>query len=435
MKHGLRFTLLLIAFLLVFQIRASGQETKKEPKNSTDSKEVCELHAVGIYEGQTRTGKDIHGGKAKVIVRRPGKNVILLLSSYEPVTWDIASSESTTIGKVILAGYHKQATRGLHSATEVVKAFREAKSKTCLYVGYEINTPSFRNAAKMIAEMTKLDMSSFHGKYRASLKEPFIIDGIQDDDRLLADYPKPTPLKELPKLSFHAVAMLQGRFRRRPTTSYGVFTLEGPVLDSSSTLPAGITKLTKSAGGKVYYGLSQHDVFKVDLKNKKALKMDVGMDVPRLSWPSDLTFDTKRNRLIVSTCHVYSYLYVYDSISMKWNVPFSSRKIKFAAIEYRQKDDMLYCIFAPNTERERPVLGKIDMKGNVIKETILEDPVLPGALYGGLRNSTAQLLSSGKFLVLMIYEITSVLAKRKQLLKIYVLDPENGKAWLASKSG
>ncbi len=46
-----------------------------------------ELHIVFVYEGNTRTGNQIHGERASVKVDRPGKDVVLFLGSYGSVTW------------------------------------------------------------------------------------------------------------------------------------------------------------------------------------------------------------------------------------------------------------------------------------------------------------------------------------------------------------
>jgi hypothetical protein len=42
-----------------------------------------EVHAVGVYEGVTEGGGRIHGPEVRVLVDRPGAEVILLLASYE----------------------------------------------------------------------------------------------------------------------------------------------------------------------------------------------------------------------------------------------------------------------------------------------------------------------------------------------------------------
>src|SRR4051812_28767666 len=87
---------------------------------------VSELHVVALYEGVTRTGNMIHGGKAAVRVDRPGKDVTLVVSSYNSVTWEVTAGPQTKLAKVIVSGYHRQAVK-VPEGTKVVEAFREGR--------------------------------------------------------------------------------------------------------------------------------------------------------------------------------------------------------------------------------------------------------------------------------------------------------------------
>jgi hypothetical protein len=54
--------------------------------NNPQPSDERELHVVGLYEGATRTGGEIHGPKASVTVDRPGKRVTLVLAAYSSLT-------------------------------------------------------------------------------------------------------------------------------------------------------------------------------------------------------------------------------------------------------------------------------------------------------------------------------------------------------------
>src|SRR5687768_5900144 len=64
-----------------------------------------ELHVVGIYEGFTETGGQVHGPKALVEVMRPGKSVTLVLTSHTPVTWHVTLGPKTGLERVVLGGH------------------------------------------------------------------------------------------------------------------------------------------------------------------------------------------------------------------------------------------------------------------------------------------------------------------------------------------
>src|SRR6476620_6862804 len=85
-----------------------------------------ELHVVSLYESKVPVGgKDIPV-KAQVVVNRPGRDVTLFLSAYEPCTWQVIVGPDTRLTKVILGGYHQQAAE-VPKGVEVVELFYEAR--------------------------------------------------------------------------------------------------------------------------------------------------------------------------------------------------------------------------------------------------------------------------------------------------------------------
>ena len=105
-----------------------------------------ELHVVALYGGNTKTGDMLHGGKAAVKVDRPGKNVTLVVSAYDPVTWDITVTPKTNLKKVLLGGYHRQAATA-PGGVEVVDYFREGReSLDAIRFAYDKDRGAFRNS-------------------------------------------------------------------------------------------------------------------------------------------------------------------------------------------------------------------------------------------------------------------------------------------------
>ena len=84
-----------------------------------------ELHVVGVHVGATKTDGMIHGPRAVVTVDRPKKLVTLVVAAYNPITWEIKIAPGSSVEKVILGGYHRQAVQGTPPSTEVVNAGRE----------------------------------------------------------------------------------------------------------------------------------------------------------------------------------------------------------------------------------------------------------------------------------------------------------------------
>ena len=373
-------------------LSAAEPETKSEAER--------ELHAIGIYEGVEKTGNEIHGGRATVTVNRPGKMVTLVLTSYEPVTWEVKLAGDTKVEEVILGGYGPQAVKGVPE-NFVIKAFRGGMSAKYLYADYKIDSARFRSFVEQLAEFSKLPLSSFQGSYAYRHESPLVIDRVQDDPRLSIDYPKVTPLAELPDLKFSAVhySATGDRIRGR-AASYGDFTLGGPIIDSLKPLPAGIQRVAYDPDAKQYYGIGMHEVCEVDLQNQTATKMELGLDVPRLSWPFDLTFDTKRKRMLLVSLHGRGYLYAYEPAMKKWSA--LADRLQIAAMAYHPKHDSLYAITLQfGEEGGRPTLSQFNPQGALVNSTKLGDPIVPGSLTSRGPGASAQLIAADDYLVLI----------------------------------
>ncbi len=87
----------------------SGGSVTKSVTVNLQPAEVAELHVVGVYQASSDHQFCYSTvGKASVRVLNTGKPIILALSSYEPVSWDISLDPGTDLQKIILGGYHAQ---------------------------------------------------------------------------------------------------------------------------------------------------------------------------------------------------------------------------------------------------------------------------------------------------------------------------------------
>ena len=114
MKIYLRsfLVLLIIASISLNTRSLFAREENSPPKwtgatkktTSKFSHHVTELHAVGIYEGYTKTEHRVHEPLAKVHIDRPDKKVNLMLGSYRPVNWHVTVSKRTKLESIFLFG-------------------------------------------------------------------------------------------------------------------------------------------------------------------------------------------------------------------------------------------------------------------------------------------------------------------------------------------
>ena len=139
------------------------------------------LHVVSIYE--SRSSWSHKRGRADVDFQLPGSNV-LVISSYEPNDWYIKISEAASLDKIISFGYYEQRFffPNVSPARKPVIRFygyqnRSSNERVCgsgtlptdlkRRYGYRdrCGFTRLKNAMKAI---TGLNMTSFHGCYRAT---------------------------------------------------------------------------------------------------------------------------------------------------------------------------------------------------------------------------------------------------------------------------
>lgn len=83
-------------------------------------RQSVELHVVGIYEGPRHYDGQVDNPSDSVVdvyVRSSGKPVILVLSSYHSVTWNLIPTRGTPIKEVILTGYNRSILNGIDERT------------------------------------------------------------------------------------------------------------------------------------------------------------------------------------------------------------------------------------------------------------------------------------------------------------------------------
>src|SRR5690242_7498271 len=80
----------------------------------------AEVYHVGTYAGTSSLGTPIEldndGHEVKktdVLVNLPGKSIVLVLTAYDPVVWNVAWTAGTKIVGAVVSGYHGQAVLGI----------------------------------------------------------------------------------------------------------------------------------------------------------------------------------------------------------------------------------------------------------------------------------------------------------------------------------
>ncbi len=109
-----------------------------------------------------------------------GKNVILVLSCYNPCRWEITLREGAKVTGVVLCGYHAQELTGVDAPT-VYRCYYGPDGVTVLhpkdyFYSYDETKDTFKDFVKSVKAITGKEFTSFQGKHSPKPgDEPFTI--------------------------------------------------------------------------------------------------------------------------------------------------------------------------------------------------------------------------------------------------------------------
>ena len=129
------------------------------------------LYMFGVYAGQrtqakkTTRRKNHREGVVQVEVPNPGHPIILVLSAYEPVHWQLRFPQGNTVEHIILSGYYQQRISGVPTDIPVIE-YSPVTGQRNRFFAYKRQDKNYRKAANILLEMTHKPISGFRGDYR-----------------------------------------------------------------------------------------------------------------------------------------------------------------------------------------------------------------------------------------------------------------------------
>ena len=99
-------------------------------------------------------------GKVTVRVRRTSKPLILILSSYESVHWNIVSDSESKLAAVLISGYHPSEVIGAKGAKIITIGDKYA---------YSLESNQYHSLNKEAVKWTGKEIGLFQGKYEGNL--------------------------------------------------------------------------------------------------------------------------------------------------------------------------------------------------------------------------------------------------------------------------
>ncbi|MEB3343630.1 hypothetical protein [Okeania sp.] len=131
-----------------------------------------ELHLIGVYEASSdHKGRYHPTGIINVSIERQNQPIILALSSYEPVDWNLSLGKDVKIEKIIINGYHDQKISGV-SGIPIEEFSYEGTGKYLGEFVYKWNklSPNSETVSLVtkLEKLTDTNLTSFQGCYRGN---------------------------------------------------------------------------------------------------------------------------------------------------------------------------------------------------------------------------------------------------------------------------
>jgi hypothetical protein len=131
-----------------------------------------ELHLVGVYEARSDHQGGYHPtGNIDINIKRQDLPVILVLSAYEPVQWNVTLEAGANLEKIIVNGYHDQKISGISGIPIQEFSYQETGN----YFGkfaYKWNkfSPNSDTVSLVnkLEQFTETNLTSFQGCYRGT---------------------------------------------------------------------------------------------------------------------------------------------------------------------------------------------------------------------------------------------------------------------------
>lgn len=388
-----------------------------------------EVHVVGMYE--PATGPDHKNLPAKVRVSYNGGPVILVLTSYHSVVWELEIGKDVMLETVVVSGYERQDIKGLPDTVPVLNSSRDGRGS---FYSYSKTGDGYGSMLKGVLQQTGYEVTTFQGAYRYP-GQPFVVGPENQDWRyqhLIAQMRELHAKAVHPQVERARTAAMElkfpalykassGRFGASESLAFGTFTANGPVMQSLTPLSGRIDRATCDATQSVVYTQGGEGVYRI-AKGQAPELLQLPTDTPRFSWPCGLTFDTERNRVLISTLGGEGFLYSYDVTKREWSIVTSMRNVDLCCLGYDATQDCLYGIDMNRGESSSARLLRYDSNGLLIKTVKLE---LPHGSIG--EHSGCQLIAvKGKLVFLGCSSTRDHDSHFAPLTHAYVINPETG---------
>ncbi len=271
-----------------------------------------------------KAGGAREASRINVVVNRPKSKIILVLTSYEQVTWQVQASQGTDIVAVITSGNKELA---VISDLPSIKYAGFLSDRDQLGYATEIDSINFKRilaGLNKVLGVNKVDI--FKGAYK--IPSEIVVDSLDapNEEQTLAGI---TPKKIQLDFKFDLLTTKHKKVK---------WSLRGPEAVNSD-----FKYITKG----VVLPSNTYDVYELEAHSAEVsnpfldtVKMvSLPSNFPQFSWLSDVAYDSKRNIVSVTSDHVGSVLYRFDITNKQWIDFYKFEDESFSTITYDEKLD------------------------------------------------------------------------------------------------
>lgn len=280
-----------------------GGQLKPLPGATLPSQDAPPRDLAAGAEVVLISGYESGASANRVIVHRPGKQVLLVLSSYSRINWKIEPEANTVIKGVLLA--RPSEGRSAVAAPAGVRVF-----DVRLPYSTAAESQGFRDQMKQLNAWFGIDrVDSYRGDYRVADKtEIFRVDPARPEQTLAGVQP------QAPDVKF-GFDLLATDLRRVPWTNAGPASPSAP---TGARLSNG--KLASAGSGKPAYKLDGDELRMLppDGSGRGTSVAPLPANFPKFSWPMDVAYDTRQDIVAVVTLGGEGFVYRFDARRNQW---------------------------------------------------------------------------------------------------------------------
>ena len=311
------------------------------PSKLADNAEVI---LISGYESEKSDSDTV-----KVNINRPGKNVLLVLTSYEKVNWELETSSDTNITGVLVSSYHPSQVTNIDAS----KVFSVE-----LPYSYELENRNFVDIVKQLNRWFGIEgVNAFRGHYSLPTK----IEVSQPDPIVptltLAGYPIQQTAKNI------KFDLYDENYEPVEWTLTGASDRD----DSQTTSTTGIAI---SPDRIQVYEITQAGIKVTDKNTGKQKEYKLPRKFPELSWATDIAYDSKRDLVSLVSFGGEGYFYRFDVKKRRWLDVRSVNNMDIKSLTYDRISDR-YIAWAEDYGGHADDLLFISGEGELLsKETV-----------------------------------------------------------------